>query len=890
MQPSSGVTTFLFTDIEGSSRLWEEFPDRMGAALARHDELARAAIAGSGGIIVKMTGDGVHAAFDDPRDAVRASIAFQQALYDAAKRGGLALSARCGLHAGVVERRDNDYFGTAVNRAARIMSAAHGGQILVSQALADLVRPSLPAGVTLRDLGIVRLRDLASPERLHQLIHPGLRSSFPPLRSLESFPNNLPQQLTSFIGREREISQIGEALAGQRLVTLRGPGGIGKTRLSLQVAADVLARFPDGTWFVELAPLVDEQRVPQAVAAVLGIKEDAGKPIVDTLLRVLRERKLLLILDNCEHVVKACAELAATLLAGTPDVRILATTREPLNVRGESTVSVPVLGLPRATSGAAIEAPTQYEAIRLFVERARAVNSDFAITPSNADAVVDICRRLDGIPLALELAAARVRALSVRDIAARLADRFRLLAHGERSAVPRQQTLRALIDWSHGLLTDAERVLFRRLAVFSGGWELEAAETVCADATVDETRVLDLQSRLVEKSLVVMEAGGRYRLLDTVREYAREHLDVSDDAKHLRARHRDYYVAFAEQARTHLFGPGEAQWLPRLDAERENLLSAHAHCDHADGGADAGLRLVSALKPYLFNRGMLGLAYRITVEALAREAAQDPTIARCRGLFDAGQICFFMGRYADAVRLLEQSLAIARAHDDAKQIARALQPLGMACLGEGEWDAARGYLEEALARARKEGDQRQLAAALNALGQLLRVEGALDDAQPLYEQALAIAQQAGDREVVAVALLNLAIVDVQRGFAGQAGARLLDVLAIASDIGSKPAGQSAVEVAAGLAARAGDWSRAARLFGVAEEQTSYTGIHRDPADEAFLAPLIGAVREAAGSEAFDAAETAGRALAYDDAITELRAWLEGAAPSRATPSSGAINS
>ena len=502
----------------------------MGAALARHDALARSVLLQHHGVLVKMTGDGMQAVFDDPHDALRATLEFQQGLETQNSIGELRLAARCGLHAGVVERRDNDYFGNAVNRAARIMSAAHGGQVLLSEVVADLVANRLPADVRLRDLGNVRLRDLAGPERLYQVVHPTLREGFPTLRSLESFPNNLPQQVTSFIGRERELADVGKLLAAHRLITLHGTGGIGKTRLSLQVAAAALAGFADGTWFVELAPLTDGDRVPQAVATVLGIKEDAGRPVAEALNRTLRDRSLLLVLDNCEHLVQACAELAVMLLRAAPGVKILATSREPLNVRGEITYQMPVMSLPQAKNGAAITEPTQYEAVRLFVERATTVSRAFALTPKNAVAVVEICRRLDGIPLALELAAARVRSLSVENIAARLSDRFNLLDRGDRTALPRQQTLRALIDWSHDLLTEQERVLFRRLAVFAGGWTLPAAEAIGAGGAIDRSAVLDLQSQLVERSLVAMEAeGGRYRLLDTVRQYAQEQLDRSDD-------------------------------------------------------------------------------------------------------------------------------------------------------------------------------------------------------------------------------------------------------------------------------------------------------------------------------------------------------------------------
>ncbi|TMH61634.1 MAG: adenylate/guanylate cyclase domain-containing protein, partial [Betaproteobacteria bacterium] len=401
VQLASAVTTFLFTDIEGSSRLWEQDPERMRPALARHD----AAVEHNRGTVVKMSGDGVHAAFSDPLDAGCASLELQRALADSESTNGIAIRVRCGLHAGVTERRDNDFFGTAVNRAARIMSTAHGGQVLLSQAVAVLVDERLPPGVTLRDLGSLRLRDLASPEHVYQLVHPQLRQDFPALPSLEATPNNLPLQVTSFVGRERELAEVKKVLANSRLLTLLGVGGIGKTRLSLQVAADLMDDYPDGVWFVELAPLTDALLVPQAVASVLGVKEEAGRPVVEALLKYVKSRRQLLILDNCEHLLDACAELVKQLLQAGPNLRILASSRENLRVAGESTYPVPALAAPDPYEKFIHTTLTQYEAARLFIDRALAVQPAFEISQQNAMAVAEVCHRLDGIPLAIELAA-----------------------------------------------------------------------------------------------------------------------------------------------------------------------------------------------------------------------------------------------------------------------------------------------------------------------------------------------------------------------------------------------------------------------------------------------------------------------------------------------------
>jgi predicted ATPase len=576
VQEQSSLTTFLFTDIEGSTRLWDQQPERMQSALARHDALAREAVESRRGTIVKTTGDGVHAAFTDPLDAVRAAVAFQQALLDRGATADIELRARCGVHVGVVENRNNDYFGSAVNRAARIMTAAHGGQILLSQATAELVRVRLPQGVSLLDLGDVRLRDLAQAERVYQVVHPALRQTFPTLRSLEVTPNNLPEQVTSFIGRERETADLENLIGRSRLVTVVGTGGLGKTRLSVQVAANVIDDFPDGVWLIELAPISEPRLVPQAVASVLGVTETAGAPVVDALLAHVRDRRYLIVLDNCEHLIEACATLARQMLQAGSETRLLATSREALRLSGETVYQLPALALPGRTDVVTPEALLRSDAAQLFIDRAAAVHASFAVTPGNATAIATICRRVDGIPLALELAAARVRALSVETIAARLDDRFRLLTRGDPTALPRQRTLRALIDWSYELLTSDEAALFRRLAVFAGGFTLDAAEALGSGSTADATDVVDALTHLVEKSLVERDAAGdRYRMLDTVRQYALEALDAAGEMRSQRTRHLQLYVAFAQHARPAIVGPQQAEWLGRIDAERENLLAAH---------------------------------------------------------------------------------------------------------------------------------------------------------------------------------------------------------------------------------------------------------------------------------------------------------------------------
>ena len=686
--------------------------------------------------------------------------------------------------------------------------------------------------------------------------------------------DNLPLPLDSFIGRGREVRELEGLLATAPLVTLTGAGGTGKTRLSLRVAAGLVDRFPDGVWLVELAPIADARLVPQAIASALGVKEAGGRPIAEALANHVRPRSLLLVLDNCEHLSASCAEIAKALLSASPNLKILATSREPMRVRGETTY--PVLPLPAPEWREAIDADAilRSDAVRLFVDRAIAAQPAFAVTDGNAAVVAEICRHLDGLPLAIELAAARVRALSVETIAGRLGERFHLLASGDPTALPRQQTLRALIDWSHDLLTQPERMLLRRLAVFAGSWTVDAAESVASGSGIDKPDVLDLMTSLVEKSLVTHEAKGtRYRLLETIREYALERLAEAGEADATRTRHLAHYLALAERANPELVGPDQGMWLARLDAERENFLAAHAWCDPAEAGPGAGLRLVRALRRYWISRGLPGLAHRLVVEALARPGAEERSLARCRALFDAGQLDSCMGRYAEAMGYLSESLAIAREIGDAGRIEAVLQALGVAAHGLGDMGAARGHSEEALALAKALGNKRELAAALTVVAQLDRVEGRPEAAELLNEQAVALARELGDRESIAIGLLNLAMVSAGRERPDRAGDLVAEAIAIAGETGSKPLEQSVMDVCSGLAASRGEWEHAARFYGMAQARVELTGMQRDPADEAFLAPRVAAARQALGAAAFEAAQAAGRESGDGEPLAEARAWI-----------------
>jgi predicted ATPase len=546
----------------------------MQRALARHDEIVRGEITSHEGVVVKTTGDGAHAVFADASDAIDAAIAAQLALAAEAWSLPEPLRVRMGIHSGPAELRDGDYYGTSVNRAARIMSVAHGGQIVVSAATSELVRDT---PVELIDLGEHRLRDLGLPERMFQVVGEGLGREFGPVRSLESYSTNLPAQRTSFVGRTAELAAVRDALADTRLVTLTGVGGVGKTRLAVQTAAELLPSFRDGVWLVDLVPVRDPDQVASTLAGILDVSAAPGRSVTEQLVGVVSRKRVLVVLDNCEHLLDGVAELVDALLDGCPELVILATSREGLGVAGERIFAVRSLAVPSDDTD--VEAVANAAAVQLFVDRAQAVASGFSLSAENVPAVVEVCQRLDGIPLAIELAAARVPVLSPAQIAQRLDQRFRLLAGAERGAVDRHATLRATIDWSFDLLTDKEQRLLARLSMFAGGCTLDAAEQVCAGGPIEEYDVLDGLSALVARSLAVVDDTDanehRFRLLETIRQYAEERLDP-DEREQLRDRHARCYAEFRAAALAGVRGPEPGVWLERLDVELENVKSAMA--------------------------------------------------------------------------------------------------------------------------------------------------------------------------------------------------------------------------------------------------------------------------------------------------------------------------
>jgi predicted ATPase/class 3 adenylate cyclase len=587
-----GTVTFLFTDLEGSTRLWEQHREAMPDTLARHDELLTGAIEARGGHVIKGTGDGLHAVFASADAAVAGAVDAQRRLASESWGTIRSLPVRMALHTGVAEQRGGDYFGPVLNRAARLMGIAHGGQILCSQATADLARDGLSDGVRLSDLGEHRLRDLSRPERVYQVHAPGLQGQFGPLASVDSFPGNLPLQVSSFVGRERELARTISALAESRVVTLTGVGGVGKTRLAYQVAGEVLSQFRDGAWLCELAPIRDPAGVVDAVAAVFEVAPRSGQTVEQALVEFLRTKQLLLMLDNCEHVLEAVASLVAALERSCAQLVMLPTSREGLGIDGERILVVP--SLPAPTDDAGADEVAASDAVELFSQRAQAVKADFAVTAENAAPVAQICRRLDGVPLAIELAAARIPAMNPTELARRLDRRFEFLAGGRRGAVERHQTLRAAIDWSYELLDEPARRLLARLAVFAGGCTLDAAEAVCSGEPVDRSAIWELMAGLVAQSLVVAEDSGpetRFRLLETIRQYGEERLDELGETAPMRGRHAEYYVTLGVALREQLFGPQQLQAAARYNIDQENFSIAMNWAVDTDD-VDLALRLL----------------------------------------------------------------------------------------------------------------------------------------------------------------------------------------------------------------------------------------------------------------------------------------------------------
>ncbi len=810
----TGTVTFLFTDIEGSTRLVQQLGDaRSEQVFGDHRRLLSDAVESEGGHVYEDQGESFIFAFQRARDAILAATAAQRALAAHPWPDGAVLRVRMGLHTGEPVSTSDGYVGVDVHMVARVCQAGHGGQILLSQTTRDLVEDDQPEGVSLRDLGEHHLKDLARPQRLFQVVTPDLPADFPQLRSLDVLPNNLPIQLTSFIGREREMAEIKRLMQGTRLLTLTGVGGSGKTRLALYVAADLLDAFTDGVWFVEFAPLVNPPLVPQTVATALSLREQPGRSFTATLAGYLQPKRALLVLDNCEHVVAACAQLVSTLLRSCPDLRILATSREVLGTAGETAFRVPSLSLPGLRHVPSSTHLRECEAVRLFVDRATAAAPTFLMTNRNGSAVAQVCRQLDGIPLAIELAAVRVRMLSPAEIAKRLGDRFRFLTGGSRTGLLRHQTLQAAMDWSYDLLSEKERALLRRLSVFAGGFTLEAAEAIWAGEEFERAEILDLLALLIDKSLLMLQAQNghsRYQMLETVRQYGQDRLKESGETGRVRSRHRDWYLMLAEKGDQELRGLDPEAWLELFESEHENFRAALEWCQIEQDGAEAGLRLAVALGEFWFGRGYWSEGRKWLEGALANAASARSHI-RVEALIRTGHLVLFQGNYDAALNLFQQSLAISRDLGDKQRIADSLDFIGHLIRDRGDYARAKALHEEGLALSRELGSNRGVADALYGLGRVAASQGRYEEALNLFQQSLDLVQKVANKRAVAYCYFHLGNVSRLAGDNRNAATLLEKSLTLHRGMGNKQGIAQTLCALGDVERRQGDLGQAATL-------------------------------------------------------------------------------
>lgn len=873
----NGIVTFLFTDIVGSSRLWERFPSDMGAALARHDAIIREAVQRNSGYIFKTVGDSFCIAFHTPGSAIRAAIEAQKAL--AAENWGAVgtIHVRMGVHAGAAEVRDNDYFGGALNRCARIEAAAHGGQILLSRRTVELLQDEPLEGVAFKPLGAHRLRNLERPEYLCQIVTEGLSADFPPPRSMEILPNNLPVQANSFIGREKEIRDIRRLLTQTRLLTLSGTGGTGKTRLALEIGAQLIQDFPDGVWLVELAPISQGERIAEAIASSMGVREEPGRPLRETLLHFFKSRDLLLILDNCEHLASDAASLVNGLLHAAPRLKIIATSRHSLGIAGETAYPVPPLSmldldLEELRGEDIVEKLSQYEAVRLFIARAVAVRPDFTVTNANAPAVAEICSRLDGIPLAIELAAARVRLLSVEQIAERLENRFQLLRGGSPSALPHQQTLQALIDWSYDLLSEAERVLFRRLSVFAGGRTLEAIEAVCATSEEEKFEILDTLQQLVEKSLVTVERGAadqpRYTLIESVWQYAREKLRDSGEWNQLRDRHLDYFRDFAEDCGRHLQGPEQSKWLEIFHLEQFNFHHAVEWAIES-GRIEDGLRIFASLERALEIRGDLTMASEMAQQLLQQTGENTSPATRARALNAAARLAWTMDRYKEARQFYIEAEALYREIGDEVSAAFTSTIRAFIEWNEGHIEDAERRFREGLEAGRKFNHPVMTAAALSGLGNIAMEQGRPDEALRLKEEGLAIYRRLGDHWVIGLILWGIARVALEQGDIARGRTAILEWLEIARALRNRWVLSYIFEIAAEAFLADGKPEQAARLLGAAEAARERFGMRLSASEERHHERTMSRLRDMLEENLLNTWWQEGRQLEGWDALEEV---------------------
>ncbi|MDQ2944104.1 MAG: LuxR family transcriptional regulator [Candidatus Dormibacteraeota bacterium] len=825
--PPTGTVTFLLTDMEGSVQLWERQPEVMKAVQARHDELLRSEIEKRNGVVIRDRGEGdsFFAVFANASEALATAVAIQLGLAAVQWPEELSIRVRIGINSGEAEFREGDYYGAAINRCARIRAAAHGEQVLLGAATEKLVADHLPSGVTLIDLGEHRLRDMARPERIFQLSHPDLRREFPPPKTLETAATNLPLQLTSFIGREADLAEIRLLLGQTRLLTLVGAGGSGKTRLALELGAEVLDSFPDGVWFVELSPIADGALIPSQVATAAGIREEPGRALQATLVERLGKSQTLIVLDNCEHLLESTAGMVEALLRGSAHLSMVATSQEVLHAEGEVSWRVPSLD--------------EELCLRLFVERARQVNPHFELG-DRAETVTQICRRLDGIPLAIELAAARVAVLSPAEILERLDDRFRLLTGGRGGALPRQKTLRAALDWSYGLLSEAEQTLLARLSVFVGGWSLQSAEAVCSGGEVAPAEVLDLLSRLIDKSLVVTtpaEPGTRYKLLDTMRQYAFERLVTSGDAEAIQLRHAEHFAA-TEVAVTGRLGPsGLIQLRTGQSAEEVANLRAALQFVRRKGPALA-LRVATQLSPLLRRDGHLREGRNALKELLAAWPAVDEV--RLRALLELRIITYAMGEFEFCLEIAREALQVAEALGEPGPLNEARIALALSNRVMRRFDEATEYFKAALESVIALGDEQAAEHLRSGLAMTALLAGDPKRARALLDDVLGRHSQDSDVRLNVLSVLSIA--ELVDGNAQHARDHLLEVVRGGIANAARTIKINGIEVMAAIELDLGHPEASLRLAGAAEAFRREDGSVLSPLGVTILQPYTDRAR------------------------------------------------
>ena len=862
-----GTVTFLFTDMEGSSRAWESYPAETRAALQRHDEIMAREVEGHDGAIIldRGEGDSVFAVFPRERDAVAAAFDIQRAFQREPWPSCVPVRVRMAVHTGEAA---GDYRGPDVNRAARIRAIGHGEQILVSRVTAEIVRETLPENAALIDLGQHRLRDLAETEHVFQLAHPELREEFPPLKSIGNFRQNLPVQLTSFVGRERERERVCALINNHRFVTLVGSGGCGKTRLAIQVGAELLEQFPDGVRFVDLAPLSDPSLVLDGIAAAVEVKLEQSDAKDDALVRTLKDTKTLIILDNCEHLVRACADAVSVLLRTGEHVRILATSREPLGLPGERTWRVPSLSLPYGAIS--VEEVSACEAVQLFIDRAAAARQGFALSAGNFQTIADICRALEGVPLAIELAAVRVKALTPREIRDRLSDRFRLLTGGR----GRHQTLRSAIDWSYDLLSEQERGLFRRLSVFAGSFDMAAVEAIWP-----ESDPLDRIEQLVDKSLVTVEQldddNVRYRLLDTLRQYGVERLVEAGEEQDARERHFAYYLAVAERAYQRRI-EDEAASLAAVEAEHDDFRAA---LQWARSRPRDLLRLASALGWFWHLRSYYREGRTWLEEALELNP-HESSAEKARALWALSMILNWQGDVAAARPLAEQSLELWRESNDPLELALALESIGWSHFAASNYSEALRSMEDCVASYRKLGSAKLITRGRVAVGQMLAALGDVERTEQLARETLAEGRVQGEPKFVHFSLHYLADCALWRGDAKNAVRLYGESLRAALDYGNEMEAATEMQgMAMGLMGSERE-EQGFRLYGASCARL--TELHTTMIDEVafwvkFRERYIPPARERIGAVAAIEAEQEGRAMSWQKALAyAFAAVAEGA--------------